>query len=314
MKNQPTELPVYLFAGFLDAGKTRFINNILADGFARDDRTLLICCEEGETEYDPKVLKNVTVLTVEDEEDLTRSFLEQCEAKYRPEQVLIEYNGMWSLQPLIEEILPDNWLLYQVMTLVDSRTFEVYVKNMGQLMMEKILNADMLDFNRCTPERAAQLRARNLRMVNRRADIYLEYEDGSSEEYLTGDECPFDLSRDVVDIPDDDYGIWFVDVMDHPERYDGHLVHMKLVMCHSKKYPGIDCPGRFAMVCCENDVQFLGIIARGEGMDQYKNHDWIEVTGRMSVETHPAYQGKGPVLNIVAIGPCEKPAQEVVTF
>lgn len=314
MKNQPTELPVYLFAGFLDAGKTRFINNILADGFARDDRTLLICCEEGETEYDPKVLKNVTVLTVEDEEDLTRSFLEQCEAKYRPEQVLIEYNGMWSLQPLIEETLPDNWLLYQVMTLVDSRTFEVYVKNMGQLMMEKILNADMLDFNRCTPERAGQLRARNLRMVNRRADIYLEYEDGSSEEYLTGDECPFDLSRDVVDIPDDDYGIWFVDVMDHPERYDGKTVRLKLVMCHSKQFPGVCCPGRFAMVCCDKDVQFLGLIAEGEGAGRFQNHDWVDVTARVSVEEREPYQGRGPVLNLLSISPAEPADPDVVSF
>lgn len=314
MKNQLTEIPVYLFAGFLDAGKTRFINNILADGFARDDRTLLICCEEGETEYDPKVLKNVTVLTVEDEEDLTRSFLEQCGAKYRPEQVLIEYNGMWSMQSLIEEILPDNWLLYQVMTLVDARTFEVYVKNMGQLMMEKILNADMLDFNRCTPELAGQLRARNLRMVNRRADIYLEYENGDSEEYLTGDECPFDLSQDVVDIPDDDYGIWFVDVMDHPERYAGKTVRMKLVMCHSKQFPGVCCPGRFAMVCCENDVQFLGLIAEGEGTGRFRNHDWVDVTARVSVEEREPYQGRGPVLNLLSISPAEPADPDVVSF
>ena len=185
---------------------------------------------------------------------------------------------------------------------------------MGQLMMEKITQADLIVFNRCTEETRDALRKRNLRMVNRRADIYLEMEDGSSEDYNNGDTCPFDLTPEVLDIPDEDFGIWYVDVMDHPERYAGHLVHMKLVMCHSKKYPGIDCPGRFAMVCCENDVQFLGIIARGEGLDQYKNHDWIEITGRMAVEEHPAYQGKGPVLNVVAIGPCEKPAQEVVTF
>lgn len=314
MKDQITEIPVYLFAGFLDAGKTRFINNILADGFASDDHTLLIRCEEGESEYDSRVLKNVTVLTVEDEEDLTRAFLDQCEAKYHPEQVLIEYNGMWSMQPLIEETLPDNWLLYQVMTLVDARTFEVYVKNMGQLMMEKILNADMLVFNRCTPKLAEQLRARNLRMVNRRADIYLDYADGRSEEYLTGNECPFDLSQDVVDIPDDDYGIWFVDVMDHPERYAGKTVHMKMVMCHSKQFPGVSCPGRFAMVCCAEDVQFLGLIAEGEGADRFQNHDWVDVTARVSVEEREPYQGKGPVLNLLSISPAEPADPDVVGF
>ena len=308
------DIPVYLVVGFLDCGKTNFINGILEDGFSKNDRTLLLCCEEGDEEYNEKFLKNVTVVTVDDQAQLTCSFLKDCEKKYRPKQVLIEYNGMWPLTPLYENVLPANWVLYQIMCFVEGGSFDLYARNMGQLMMEKITQADLIVFNRCTEETRDALRKRNLRMVNRRADIYLEMEDGSSEDYNNGDTCPFDLTPEVLDIPDEDFGIWYVDVMDHPERYAGHLVHMKLVMCHSKKYPGIDCPGRFAMVCCENDVQFLGIIARGEGLDQYKNHDWIEITGRMAVEEHPAYQGKGPVLNVVAIGPCEKPAQEVVTF
>ncbi|WP_297709719.1 GTP-binding protein [Dysosmobacter sp.] len=308
------DIPVYLIAGFLDAGKTNFINGILEDGFARQDRTLLLCCEEGEEEYNPKALDNVTVITIEDEEELKYSYLKELEKKYRPQQVLIEYNGMWQMERLYREVLPANWVLYQIMTMVEASTFDLYAKNMGQLMMEKITNADMLVFNRCTPELRDSLRKRNLRMVNRRADIFLENMDGSSEDYLTGDECPFDLSQDVIDIPDDDFGVWYVDVMDHPDRYDGKLVHMKLIMCHSKKYPGIHCPGRFAMVCCENDIQFLGLIAKGDTLDQYENRDWIEVTARMSAEKHKAYKGVGPVMNVLSVAPCEKPAQEVVTF
>ena len=254
------------------------------------------------------------MVQVEDFEDLTRAFLKECEKKYKPKQVLIEYNGMWQMEPLYRDILPANWILYQIMTFVEASTFEMYVRNMGQLMMEKITNADLLVFNRCDEELRTALRQRNLRMVNRRADIYLENDDGSSEDYLTGDECPFDLSQEVIDIPDEDFGVWYVDVMDHPERYEGKLVHMKLVMCHSKKYPGIHCPGRFAMVCCENDIQFLGLIAKGEGLDQYNNRDWLEVTARMAVEDHTAYQGKGPVMEVLSAAPCEKPAEEVVTF
>ncbi len=308
------DIPVYLVAGFLDGGKTNFINGILEDGFARQDSTLLICCEEGEEEYDPRVLDNVHVVTVDAEEDLKCSQLKAWEKQYRPKQVLIEYNGMWQMERLYRDILPANWVLYQIMAFVQAPTFEMYAKNMGQLMMEKVINADMLVFNRCTPELRDSLRKRNLRMVNRRADIYLEMEDGSSEDYLTGDECPFDLNQEPIDIPDDDFGVWYVDVMDHPDRYEGKLVHMKLVMCHSKKYPGIHCPGRFAMVCCENDIQFLGLIATGEMLDQYDDRDWLEVTARMAVEDHPAYQGKGPVMQVLSAAPCGKPGQEVVTF
>ena len=308
------DIPVYLVAGFLDGGKTNFINGILEDGFARQDRTLLICCEEGEEEYNPKALDNVTVVTVEDEEDLKCSQLKAWEKQYKPKQVLIEYNGMWQMARLYRDVLPANWVLYQIMTFVQASTFELYAKNMGQLMMEKITNADLLVFNRCTEELKATLRSRNLRMVNRRADIYLEDNAGNSEDYNNDDTCPFDLDQELIDIPDDDFGVWYVDVMDHPDRWAGKMVHMKLIMCHSKKYPGIHCPGRFAMVCCENDVQFLGLIAKGDTLDQYENRDWIEVTAKMAVEKHKAYKGKGPVMNVLSIAPCEKPAQEVVTF
>ena len=308
------DIPVYLVAGFLDSGKTNFINGVLEDGFARQDKTLLLRCEEGEEEYNPQALDNVTVVDIEDEAGLTCSRMKELEKKYRPKQVLIEYNGMWQMERLYREVLPANWVLYQIMTFVEAGTFELYAKNMGQLMMEKITNADLLVFNRATPELRESLRKRNLRMVNRRADIYFENTDGTSEDYLTGDECPFDLNQPVVDVPDDDFCVWYVDVMDHPDRWAGKDVHMKLLMCHSKKYPGIHCPGRFAMVCCENDIQFLGLIAKGIGLKDYNNRDWIDVTARMAVENHDAYQGKGPVMHVMSIAPCAKPAQDVVTF
>ncbi len=313
-KKQPMEKPVYLFAGFLEAGKSRFINSILADGFAAEDRTVLICCEEGEVEYDPEVLRNVTVIPVEDREEITRDFLDALEAKYAPEQVLIEWNGMWDMRQLIEEDLPENWLLYQCMVLIDSNTFQVYLTNMGQLMMEKIINADMLVFNRCTPELAVKLRQRNLRMVNRRCDMYLDFVDGHVEEYADDTVCPFDLSAGELDIRDEDYGIWFVDVMDHPERYEGVNVHLKLVMCHSRQFPGVCCPGRFAMVCCEEDVQFLGLIAEGENLTDYGNHEWVEITGCMTVGEREAYQGTGPILQVLSITAAEPSDPDLVSF
>ena len=168
------DIPVYLIAGFLDAGKTSFINGVLRDGFAEEDRTLLICCEEGELEYDPRVLGNVFTYTVDDPAQLTPELFKKLEKQYRPKQVIIEYNGMWMMEPLYRDGLPANWILYQIMCLVDATTFDVYLKNMGQLMMEKVLNADLLIFNRCNEELRESLRKRNLRMANRRADIYLE--------------------------------------------------------------------------------------------------------------------------------------------
>ena len=200
------------------------------------------------------------------------------------------------------------------MCLVDATTFDMYVKNMGQLMMEKITNADMLIFNRCNEELRARLRARNLRMVNRRADIFLENADGTSEEYATGDMAPFDLSSGQLHVPDEDYGIWYVDLMDNPDRYEGMTVTFKGLMCHSKKFRGIHCPGRFAMVCCENDMQFLALVCKGEGMEAYKDREWVEVTATVKKEPSAAYEGEGPVLYVTELHRCEKPKNEVVSF
>ena len=308
------DIPVYLIAGFLDAGKTNFINGVLQDGFAREDRTLLICCEEGEESYYPSALSNVFTTTVEDFEELTPDFFKKLEKMYKPQQVIIEYNGMWNIEKLYRECLPANWILYQIMTLVDARTFEMYAKNMGQLMMEKIMAADMLVFNRCNAELRAALRSRNLRMVNRRADIFLENEDGTSEEYVTPDMAPFDLSGGHLDVPDEDYGVWYVDLMDATDRYDGLTVKFKALMCHSKKYKGVHCPGRFAMVCCEDDMQFLALVCKGEGLEKFKDRAWVEITATVKKEMDRAYEGVGPVLYVTDIHPCEKPKEEVVSF
>jgi uncharacterized membrane protein YcgQ (UPF0703/DUF1980 family) len=309
------DIPVYLFAGFLDGGKTTFINGVLQDGFALQDRTLLICCEEGTVEYDPKALRNVTVVTVDEEEDLTRDFLKRCEKKHRPKQVLVEFNGMWSMGRFYQDVLPNNWVLYQIMTMVEASTFDMYAKNLGQMMMEKLTNADMIVFNRCDEALRTALRQRNLRMVNRRASIYLENTDGTGENYADDTVCPFDLTQDVIDIPDGDFGVWYVDVMEHPERYEDKAIHARTVVCHLPQYPGEVILGRFAMTCCENDITFLGLVARGGGFNAFESRDWVDVTGTVHLERHKAYQGDdGPVLYVTALGPAEKPSQEVLTF
>lgn len=308
------DIPVYLIAGFLDSGKTSFINGILQDGFAAEDRTLLLCCEEGETAYDPKVLGNVFTYTIDEPEQMTPELFKKLEKQYRPKQVIIEYNGMWQIEPLYREGLPANWILYQIMCLMDANTFEPYVRNMGQLMMEKISNADLLIFNRCNEQLRAQLRSRNLRMVNRRADIYLENTDGTSEEYVTPEMSPFDLSGGKLEVPDDDYGIWYVDMMDNPDRYQGVEVSFKAIMCHSKKFKGVHCPGRFAMVCCDKDMQFLALVCRGEGLENFRDKEWVKIHATVKKEKCDAYQGDGPVLYVSSIAATTKPANEMVSF
>ena len=312
-----TEIPVYLITGFLESGKTNFIRPMLtSDDFAGDERTLFFRCENGEEEYDEEELAkyNVVMIPIKNKEDLTQELLKECGKKYKPEQVVFEYNGMWPLAE-IEDYLPRHWVLYQIVTTIDATTFDAYVKNMGSLMMEKLGNADMIIFNRCTPELAAALRKRNLKMINRRAEIYLEYPNGDAEDYFLGDECPFDLSAPVLELSDEDYGFWYVDVMEHPDRYDGKMVRYRGTVARSDKFPkGSFVAGRFAMVCCSEDVAFFGMICKGPDHNKFQTKDWVTVTARVKKEYQKLFQGEGPVLYTQSVVPCEPPEQEIIGF
>lgn len=305
--------PVYLIAGFLDSGKTSFINGILSDGFAMEDRTLLLCCEEGETEYDPKLLKNVTVVTVDSQETLTPEFLLAQQRKCRAAQIIVEYNGMWQIQDFYVNSMPQSWVLYQIIVTAEGPTFEAYTKNIASLMMEKLRNADMIVINRCTDELCTALRQRNLRLVNRQADIYLEKEDGSSEDYMDGTVSAFDLDQPVIRISDEDYGLWYVEIMDNPQMYAGKTVVFRAMMCKPPKYGRYFTPGRFAMVCCAEDMNFLAVACIGYDVKDIPEKTWVEITAEARSEHWDPYgEEDGPVLHVKSITPCGKPKEEVV--
>ncbi len=312
------DIPVYLFTGFLDSGKTNFLSPMLSeDGeFTRDCSTLLLVCEEGEEEYDEEALArhDVRLVTVDDYEELNQKHLKNLERRFKPNQIVIEYNGMWPLADLDRTRFPSNWILYQIVLTVDANSFELYVANMGQLMSEKLMNADMILFNRVNETTAAMLRKRNIKMLNRRAEIYLEYENGDTAEYDSG-EPPFDMSKPVLELADEDFGYWYVDVMDHPDRYEGKLVRYRGMVAQSNKFPrGCCVAGRFAMVCCANDRQFLGMLCKGDQSKKFKSRDWAMVTAQVREEYVKLYDGDGPMLYIQSMEPCDPPAVEDVSF
>ena len=309
---QDTIYPVYLIAGFLDSGKTSFINGILSDGFAMEDRTMLLCCEEGEEEYDRKLLRNVTVVTVDDQESLTPEFLEAQRRKCWDSQIIVEFNGMWQIQDFYVNAMPQSWALYQIIATVEGPTFDMYAKNMASLMMDKLRNADMILINRCTDQLCASLRQKNLRLVNRRAEIYLEKNDDSSENYMDGTVSAFDLDQPEVRIGDEDYGLWYVEIMDNPQMYEGKTVVYRAIMCKPPKYGPYFTPGRFAMVCCAEDMSFLALACTGYDVSAIPERAWVEVTGQVRVEHWDPYEGNGPVIHVTSVKACRKPEEEVV--
>lgn len=309
-------IPVYLIAGFLDAGKTNFISPMLSgEDFTEDEHTLLIVTEEGEEEYDLEQLRkrDVRVEVIDSEEDFTCDTLKRLDAKYQPSQVVIEYNGMWQIAQT-QEAFPEHWQLYQIVTIVESPTFNSYAKNMASLMMEKLRLADLIVFNRCTDELAPVLRQRNIKLLNRRAEIYLEYDGERMEEYDDGSVCPFDLSAPILNLTDDDFGFWYTDCMDKPDRYEGKTIRFRGMVAQSPKFPrGSYAVGRFAMVCCAQDTAFLGMLCYGPEQKKLRNKDWVEVTAKVRIKNLKVLGGEGPVLYTTGVT-LAQPSQDTMVY
>ncbi len=311
------KVPVYLVNGFLESGKTTFIQETLSDPYFSDGgKTLLIACEEGEEEYDLHVLESydTELVQVEGKEEFTPEFLEECRKKYKPTQVMIEYNGMWGMQLFREMKFPRGWFPAQGITLVDAGTFDLYMQNMKSMFMDMAQDSDLVIFNRCVEGTKAASYKRNIRAVNPRAQVEFEKEGGELFEYE--EELPFDLNAEIIDIGDIDYGIWYVDAMDHPEHYDGKTIRFKgRVMKPRGITPGYFVPGRRAMTCCADDTMFLGFLCRSQNVDKLKNGQWLTVTAKVSVQKREEYSGEeGPVLYTKALKSAQAPEEELVYF
>ena len=311
-------VPIYLITGFLESGKTSFLSFTLQqDYFRTEGKTLLILCEEGEEEYDEEALAkdNVVVEVIEKEEDFTPERLQALDIIHQPERVVMEYNGMWLVSKFEEMKLPAGWGIEQHITCVDASTFQVYMQNMKSIFMDMIRNTDMVIFNRCKKEDPLPTYRRGIKVANQRAEVIFEDEEGELGDIFQ-DEMPFDMDAPVIEILPEDYGIWFVDAMDHPENYDGKTVKFKArVMKPRGMGSKFFVPGRTAMTCCADDTTFLGYVCKSAYAPKLTAGQWVEVTAKVGIEKRNEYQGEeGIVLDAEYVEPCEPLADEMVYF
>lgn len=311
------EVPVYLFTGFMDSGKTSLILETLFENeFTDNDRGLIIACEDGDVEYDVEKLAeiNTSLALIEEEEDYNGETLKKINEEYRPEVVFIEYNGTWGMDTFQETDLPKGWVLVQSLATADATTFDMYLMNMRTMIMEQLFDADVVIFNRCDDDTPREKFRRNVKALNRKAQIVYERKDGTIDEREMED-VPFDTSGDFIELSDADYGLWYLDAMENPKKYDGKKIKfLALVYNPAKMKKGTFVPGRFAMTCCVEDITFIGFKCKYPDSDKIAHKSWIEITAEVRVEFAREYRGKGPVLYPVEIKPAEKPEDELVYF
>lgn len=317
MGGDEIEIPIYLITGFLESGKTTFINFTVAqDYFQIDEPTLLITTEEGEVEYDEKeLLKYNTVLeVVESQEQFTPEYLKKLKRRYNPERVILEYNPLWSVKELEEMEMPRGWGIVQEIVTVDASCFQIYMQNMKSIFMEMSLHADMVMFNRCRPQDPLASFRRSIKVVNPACDVLFEDEEGEISNIFE-DSMPYDLDADIIDIEDADYGIFYVDMEDHPERYRGKTVRFKgRVLKSENANAKFFVPGRMAMTCCADDTTFIGYICEFPKAKSLLMGQWVEVTAVVDWKYMEQYEGEGPVLIAKDIKSVQRPEVDLVYF
>ncbi len=312
------QIPVYAFTGFLDSGKTKFIQETLEDPrFNAGERTLVLIFEEGEEEYDLSTYphKNVYLETL-DQQTVTEEQLAALQKKYRAERIVAELNGMQLVADLYNRF-PQNWVIAQEVMFADSTTFQAYNSNMRNLVMDKLMGAQMVVFNRLTPGEDTLPLHKLARAANRRIDILYDYTDGTTKFDDVQDPLPFDINAPVIQIKDEDFAIWYRDVTEEPEKYTGKTVCFKAqVAMLRRQKEGMFAPGRFVMTCCVEDIQFCGIPCRYAGAKTLESRAWVQVTAKISAEKHPLYKGDiGPVLTAAEVVRDVPPANpDVATF
>ncbi len=311
------EIPVYLFTGFLDAGKTKFIQETLEDPrFNSGESTLLLMCEDGEEEYDPSTFsgRSVFIEALEDPSELTPSNLERLQRKHAAERVVVEYNGMWMLDDFYRN-MPESWIVYQEFLFADAQTFLTYNANMRALVVDKLKSCEMVVLNRADEKVDKVEIHKIIRAVSRRTNI--AYEDKTGEVYYddTPEELPYDLEAPIVEIRPEDYAIWYQDLSEEGDKYKGKTVRVGGSVKLGERLPkGSFIFGRPVMTCCVEDIAFAGLLCTGWDTSALHDGDWIELTAKIALRHNKANGQKAPVLTVLSVTPGTAPENDVATF
>ena len=306
--------PVYVINGFLESGKTEFIAYTLEQPYFQvKGKTLLILCEEGESEYGETLLRvsRTELELIENEEDFTPSHLIELEKKHKPERIIIEYNGMWNYKNMK---LPWHWSIEQQVTTIDASTFPMYFNNMKTLLAEMVRKSELIIFNRCDGIEDLNSYKRNIKAINQKADIVFETSEGEVDEIME-DDLPYCLDDEIIALDNQGFGIWYLDSLDHLERYVGKKVKFTAMVLKPKNFPkGFFVPGRMAMTCCAEDMAFLGFACAYGDTDSLEEKQWVEVTAVVKQEYFADYNGEGPVLNAISVKKTTAPEEEIISF
>ncbi len=311
-------IPVYVITGFLESGKTYLLREMLqSESFGNtDERTLIIRCEEGMEELDEDFLRehNCVLVDLEDPEDMEGDALIRLQEEYKPEIVLMEYNATWMLDHLFNQEIPEKWTLAQLVALIDATTYDNYMTNMRNFMTDGPMNADLVIVNRCTENTPKSAIRKQIKGMNPPCQVIFENIDGTSDDGVADEDLPYDMKADIIRIADDQFGTFYLDALEHPDRYEGRTIRIKgQALPYEQLGPGEYIFGRNAMTCCADDIRGIGFITRhtdpmpGSGQ-------WIELTACCKKGFSAIHEMEGVLFTQLKFKSASKPEEELVYF
>ena len=308
------KIPVFFIDGFLDSGKTTFIiDTIKNDEF--DGKTLLLVCEEGEIEYDTKLMLEKYQTDIEyfsSQSSFDYKIISKMLDKYNPDRVVIEMNGMWELSSLQ---FPKELDIMQVIYFIYTSTFGVYFNNMRQQFTDIIKRSNVVVFINCQdakkqiePYRSA------LKMINPNAQFMLLNENMQAMDAFE-EPLPYDVEAKVIEIKDHDFATFYIDTFDHKDRYNNKIVEYNLQVFKSDKLPkGTFIGGRKVMNCCANDIQLCGFLVKSELGMNLQDRSCIHIKAKLIYEFSSDYNEEEVMLEPISIEPIKDFEEEVLNI
>ncbi len=306
-------IPVYIFTGFLDSGKTTAIKDFISGMQEKHHKkTLLFICEEGEEEFDEAELskQDVQIRYIDEEHLFNYDYTLDLENETDAECVIVEYNGMWNAKR--PRVIWDAEQIMEIM-MIDASTFDLYLLNLKALIADKIRTADLIMFNRCDDVKDnLPLYRRSARALNTKAAIVFRNSSGSID-FDPGDFLPYDPNEDVLEIDDESFAAFYIDATEKPDRYIGkEAVFTGMVLKAKHAEDRSFLLGRIAMTCCSEDLSTFAFICDCEGDIVLNTDEWLTVTCIMDKDYSKKFDVWHPVCKITEITKVNAPDEKII--
>lgn len=307
------EIPALIINGFLESGKTQFLKELIeGNGFKEDGKTLILLCEEGEEEFDANFCKknNCSVRLIENESDFNEKNIKKFIKEVHPATIVVEMNGMWNEN---EIVYPKFLAIQQQISIIDATTFPVYFANMRQKFVDMLKYTDVVIINRAEESTVGGYK-RSLKMLVPTAQFYMY--DVCGLDLHPADDLPYDITKDIIEVEDKDFGTWYIETFDVPTRYNNRVVKIRgYIVKPDDLPPHTVVIARQAMTCCANDIQLIGHMLSYNDDYPLSSGQWIELTAKIHYIQHLQTGEQRCVLealNIVKINEIAEPVLNLV--